>query len=326
MSAPTAHERVELLLSVLPWLANRSGATLDEICEHFGCDREILSEDLNTVYYNVEPRVGPDEMIEVDINNGFVEVRLADYFREPLQLDYSEALMLLAAGSSRLAQARDDPQLESAVMKLANAIGERATEAVAVDPGAADPEVLAVLKTAAANRQVIRIDYFTYGRDSLSTREVEPYEIRSVGGHWYLSGYCRTATALRHFRIDRVLATTVVRSVGAFDPPDEVEPPKANLTEGGKVVELRVPVQMSWLLEDAPVLAFSQLGDSIHAEVAIHGDAWLDRLLLRLGPDSQTRLKETGESMDWRRIAAAKSIISRYDRSDLSRPTGSITQ
>ncbi len=313
---PNANDRVQVLLSVLPWLAENGSATLEELGIRFDCDPEILKEDLLFVFYNLEPWTGPDAMIRVEIfDDGLVSVQLADYFSEPLQLELTEALMLLAAGKSRIDQLGDGEALASAVQKLALAIGERALDGVSVDLGSADLELMREMRTALGNRQALEIDYYTQGSDSRATRVVEPHEVRGIDGHWYLTAHCRTAEGTRHFRVDRILRATPSGPTGAYEVPETVDPPKAGLTEGGTPVEFRIPTDMLWILADVPeskVAEPDESGDRVVVTVPIHGDAWLDRLLLRLGVDSEATDLAASEDLGARRAAAAESILARY--------------
>ena len=313
---PNANERVQVLLSVFPWLAENGSATLEELGVRFDCDPEILREDLRFVFYNLEPWTGPDAMIRVEISDdGLVSVQLADYFGETLQLELTEALMLLAAGKSRIDQLGDSEALASAVQKLALAIGERALDGVSVDLGSADPELMRQMRTALGKRQALEIDYYTQGSDSFATRTVEPHEVRGIDGHWYLTAHCRTAEGSRHFRADRILRATPTGPEEAYQIPETVDPPTAGLTEGGTPVEFTIPTDMLWVLADVPkskVAESGESGDRVMVTVPIHGDAWLDRLLLRLGVDSEARDLDANEDLGARRAAAAEAILSRY--------------
>jgi predicted DNA-binding transcriptional regulator YafY len=53
--------------------------------------------------------------------------------------------------------------------------------------------------------------------DELTQRQVEPYGIVGLDGHWYLVGYCRLRQTQRMFRLDRILEVTVLDA--SFERP-----------------------------------------------------------------------------------------------------------
>ena len=177
MSRVTATDRVQRILAVLPWIVQHQGATVDEICARFGLGRKELLDDLDFVFYNVGLHpFTPDMLAEVTIDEDRVTVHLGDYFRRPLRLTHEEALTLLAAGRALSARPGTDPDgtLQRAVDKLSAALGDGAGDAVDVALGEADPEVLAAARRAVGRAPRLTIDYYSYGRDEPSTRQVDP--------------------------------------------------------------------------------------------------------------------------------------------------------
>ena len=70
------------------------------------------------------------------------------------------------------------------------------------DP-AAQPWLLAV-QHGVAQRRVLRLVYRGKGREEETCRDVEPLGVVFSGGAWYLVGWCRLRTDVRHFRTDRI--------------------------------------------------------------------------------------------------------------------------
>jgi proteasome accessory factor C len=311
MAVPSTRERVETMLALLPWLGAREGATVQEICDRFGTDPETLRDDLTSVFLNVEPEVGPDHMIDVVIDGDWVTVALADYFRRPPRLDHNEALLLLAAGTALQRDERLRDVLPGAVERLADSLGPGAVDALEVDLGPADPEVLATLEDAVAARAQVEMDYFSWGRDERSSRTVDPWALRSIDGHWYLTGWCHLRDAPRHFRVDRIHRISQLGERSAFEVPELLGDPVHPLGEGMRV-ELRVPAEDAWMLMGDPVEEWSEEADEVVVVLTAMAEAYLDRLLLRLGPHTRAVASGTGESLDARRRAVAASILRRH--------------
>ena len=318
---PRAAERVEVMLCVLPWLAATGGAPLSEVARKFGVDPGVLRKDLAKVFYTVEPDIGGGSMVEVrfdgvegesETEDPFVTVHLPGSFEDPPGLDHDEALKLLVAGSAMAGHPGAEAALVPALDKLSATLGEGARGAVQVDLGGAEPHVREVLHAAVRDRRQVRIDYFGWTTDEVSRRTVDPWAVRSIEGHWYLTGHCHEREALRHFRLDRILTVEPVGAPGAYEPPEDVDPPDAGFTAGARRVRLSIPQDAAWVVESFPVQAWEDRDDRIEVDLGVHNDTWLDRLMLRLPPEARATDADTGEDLGGHRADAARRILVRY--------------
>jgi proteasome accessory factor C len=309
----TARERMTRLLAVIPWVVEQDGAPLDEISARFDYPRKQLVDDLTQVvlFVGVHPFT-PDSMIEVDITDDRVQIRYADWFAQPLRLTPEEGARLLTAGRTVLSLGDDEQAtpLLRALAKLGMALGESADSAVDVRLGDAPEATLATLRRAVAEQTQVELDYYTYGRDQLTTRTVDPARVFSDHGNWYLHGYCHRADDERVFRVDRVRdargSTTPIthplEGGGASFSPDGDDPR----------VRLALDPRASWVVEQYPTEAVSTRDDGrIDVVMAVTAQPWLERLLLRLGPDAE--VIESGEPLPADLAAAAATrILARY--------------
>ncbi|HBX76574.1 MAG TPA: hypothetical protein DEG43_02915, partial [Acidimicrobiaceae bacterium] len=92
----TAADRVQRIVSIVPWIAARPSVPIDEVCTQFGISRADLLNDLDVVFMVGVPPYTPDELIDVLIEDDQVSVRVGRYFERPLRLKTTEALALLA--------------------------------------------------------------------------------------------------------------------------------------------------------------------------------------------------------------------------------------
>ncbi len=95
------------------------------IARRFGISVSQLDDDLALVLMIGVPPYSPGDYLEVEEDDeGGVTIRLADYFRRPLQLTPAEGLALLAAGRALLAVPGSDPlgPLATALDKLEHAL------------------------------------------------------------------------------------------------------------------------------------------------------------------------------------------------------------
>lgn len=74
---------------------------------------------------------------------------------------------------------------------------------------APDAATLEAVGDALQRRKAVRFTYRSMGRDEVGPREVEPYGLAFLSGHWYLVGRDRDAGALRQFRVSRISAVRV---------------------------------------------------------------------------------------------------------------------
>lgn len=223
MSASTP-ERLERVLALVPWLIANPGASLDEIAARFGADPAQVAADLDVLGYCGVPGYGGGDLVEVAVVGDRVTVRMADFFRRPLNLTRYEALTLLLAARSLagVPALAGSSALRRATDKLSRAMGVPA-DPFPVDLAAPGDELLGTLSAAVDQRQVVRLVYRSATEERDRERDVEPWVLVAGGGGWYLRGWCRRAGAPRDFRTDRI------RQASLSDEPAPEPPASATL-------------------------------------------------------------------------------------------------
>jgi proteasome accessory factor C len=98
--------------------------------------------------------------------------------------------------------------LLDALDKLEDTLGTRGRLAVEVGAGG---DHLERLTDAATDHERVEIDYYSFARDEMTTRVVDPWRVFHAFGAWYLAAWCHRAEDERLFRVDRVRA---VRALG----------------------------------------------------------------------------------------------------------------
>lgn len=287
--ALSAAERAKRLLAIVPWVAARGGASIDEICERFDMPRARLLADLELLWFVGTPPYSPADLIEVDIQDDQVTISYADAFGRPLRLTPEQGLALLAAGQSLGALPGADAQgpLARALEKLSVALGVQGR--VEVHLGAVPAELLATLRAGIDEGTVVEIDHYSHNRDARALRSVEPQHLFVERGAWYLTAYCHLAAAQRTFRVDRIHAA---RPTGepATARSEVATPPGTAFSAGaedGQTVVLELTAHGAWVVEDLPCEVLQRREDrSVVVALVVTGQAWLERLLLRLGPDA----------------------------------------
>lgn len=308
----SAASRLQRLLAMVPWIAAHDGPTLAEVGDRFGLTPEELAADLDVMWLVGLPPYTPDALIEVVQEGDRVWIHFADVFDAPQRLTPAQAVALLTAGASLLALpgAEREGPLASGVAKLAAVLGVEADQVLDVSLGGAGADILDPLRQAVAERRRVQISYYSYGRDELTHREVDPYVIHARDGALYLLGHCHLAQGERRFRLDRISSLSLLDVT--FDPP-EVGSDLAVFEPDGDdprvVLDLAPPA--AWVVDTYPVEHVEPGGDGHQrVTVAVAGDAWLERLLVALGPHAV--VTEAPRSLEGAGRRAADRILGRY--------------
>jgi proteasome accessory factor C len=285
---PLAGDRLRRVLALVPWVLDHPDTTLSELARRFEVGERELERDLELLPLCGLPPYTADRLIDVWVgDDGAVSIRLAEYFDRPLRLTPGEGIALLAAGRALLAVPGADEHgaLARALEKLETAVGARGGVAVEVG-GAAH---LATLQAAADAHECVELHYYSFARDVETTRVVEPERVFHAFGAWYVAAWCRLAEGERLFRIDRVLAASPTGEHFEPRPGSEVGTELGDLVyrpdPSDPRVTLRVAPEASWVVESLPQDSARALPDGGHEVVlAVSGPAFLERLLLQLGP------------------------------------------
>ena len=308
----SAAVRLQRLLAMVPWIAAHDGPTLAEVGERFGLSPAELAADLDVMWLVGLPPYTPDALIDVVQEGDRVWIHFADVFDSPQRLTPDQAVALLTAGASLLALpgADADGPLGRGVAKLAAVLGVDAAQVLDVSLGGARPEVLEVLRQAVAERRRVHLDYYSYGRDTRTERDVDPYVLHAREGSLYLLGHCHLAGDQRRFRLDRVASATLLDV--SFAPPERAddlavfEPDR----DDPRVV-LDLAPEAAWVSDAYPVEAVIERPDGgRQVTMAIAGDAWFERLMVALGPHAS--VVEGPEALATAGRRAAARILARY--------------
>ena len=310
---PQVGPRLRRVLAMVPWILAHPGVTVAELAERFEVSETELAQDLELLPMCGLPPYTADRLMDVSIVDGAVEIRLAEYFERPLRLTPAEGVGLLAAGRALLAVPGSDTAgpLATALERLEEALGARGRLAVVV--GGADE--VGRLQEAVAEHEQVEIDYFSFARDEMTTRRIDPWRVFHAFGAWYVAAWCHAAGAERLFRVDRVRA---LRATGThFDPKPRPDDDGPGLVYSPRPDDPRVTLwlapEAAWVVESHPLESVQPLRGGAHRVVlAVSEPAWLERLLLALGPAA--RVEGPPELTD---VAArsASRLSARYEES-----------
>lgn len=308
--AEPLEERFRRLLLLVPYVLRNNGATVQEVCDRFSITQGELVADLNLLFMCGLPGYGPGDLIEAYIDGDQVWIRMADYFSRPMRLTPAEGLMLHAGGQALAAVSGSDPALERAMEQLSKALTPGALERVNV--GLEAPRELAVVKEALEDRRRLHLVYQSQSKDELTERDVDPWALLLSDGRWYLVGYCHRVEDERIFRVDRM--RSVVRLEEPADVPEDFDVSQYSSvyseSDDALTVTLDIAPNASWVCDYYPLTSQEPLENGwTRIRLKAGGLAWLERLLLRLGPDAKV---VEPKSLEERLRTTAASILRRY--------------
>jgi proteasome accessory factor C len=312
VNRPLAASRLRRMLALVPWILAHPGTTIVELARRFDVSEREIEADLALLPMCGLPPYTADRLIDVWVaDDGAVSIRLAEYFDRPLRLTPSEGVALLVVGRALLAVPGSDPHgpLAHALEKLEAVLGARG--ALTIEVGAADH--LDRLTTAVTDGEQLELDYYSFARDEMTTRVVDPLRVFHTLGAWYLAGYCHRADAERLFRVDRIRAIRATGQPSATHHRDDDEdlvdlvyrPDPADPR-----VELALRPDAAWVAESLPTEEARPRADGgWDVVLAVSGPAFLERLLLRLGPAATVVAPPEAQTS---RADAAGRILARY--------------
>ncbi len=281
------------MLTLVPWLIERPGASLRETAVTFATDVATLRTELEHLDYCGLPGLGGGALFDVEITGDRVTVRMADELRYPMRPSPHEALrlLLIATTAERVAGA-DVPALRSAVHKLHAALG--------VTPGAvtvldAEPdEVVLVVRSAIAAGVRVRFSYRGRGDDVPAERIVEPWAVELSEGAWYLHGHDVGAGAGRTFRLDRSADLVATDEANIQPVPSDLESPAYQPSDDDIEVELRLDPSAWWLLDAVSADGTLPAGEdgALAVRLQTGSPEWLARLVLMAGGEAEVLLPE----------------------------------
>jgi proteasome accessory factor C len=223
LRASKASERLRRLLTLVPYAIQHPGTTTKELSERFDVDEDDLLRDLNMLFQSGLPPYGPGDLIDVLIEDGQVWITMADYFSRPVRLTRSEAVALYLQGKALLGTPGlpDASALASALTKLEQALGEEtlgelAGRVAAAEGGVPAGEHVERLMDAARDHERVEIEHYSAGRDEVRTRRIDPEEVFSAIGNWYVVAWDHLEDDERMFRVDRI--RTVTPTGERFEP------------------------------------------------------------------------------------------------------------
>lgn len=314
----TASGRLPRLLAIVSWLADAGEASVSDIAARFDMPEDDVVRELELAACCGVPPYTPDALLDIVVTEESVRAFLPKDMARPRRLTPGEGLALAASARTILAVPGADPDgaLGRALAKLDTVLGDHGQLVIDLDA----PLNLEVVRAAVAAGRQLEIEYHSASTDETTVRVVEPAAVVALDGHWYLDAYCHRALGTRRFRVDRI------GSLQLLDAPVAPMPGRGTLEDrqdafvpgpGSTTVTLRLGPEALWVADTVPILSQRPVsagdggaGDGeVEVTLAVGGMAWLERLLLQLGPHARVVAPPELEGAG---AAAAARLLRRY--------------
>ena len=312
----TAAARVQRLLAMLQFAAQHpEGVPVEELCARFRLGNADVARELDLASMIGADSTHYDDMpFEVFLEDGLVFVRLFS-FRRPMRLSPAEGLALVA--SADVLVDRGDVEaggpLARALDKLAALLGIDPGTAVDIDLDPDGGELGRVLRDAIERDRRVTFTYWTYGRDEVARRTVDPWAVFTEDGTWYLTGHAHDAGARRTFRFDRIEEVVVEQDERTHRPPAG-HTPVLDPGADAPLAVLELGPGARWIAEAHPVVdAVPVSDDRVRVTLAVSGTSWLERLLLQVGREAEVVSLDPALGPPDLARQAARRVLARYE-------------
>lgn len=286
--------RLSRILLLLPYAIQNPGTSVTELSRRFDIPKTELMNDLNLVFLCGLPGYGPGDLIDVDLQEDHLYIRMADYFAAPLRLTPAEGLALYAGGEAiaALPGMEQAGSLRTALTKLGRALGtealdDEASSAIEVRFEKSPAHHLEVIQTALSEHKRVEIEYRSASRGEMTTRSVDPWGLIAATGRWYLVGLDHLSGEERMFRIDRIKSSRLTDAEAEAPAEFDAERYKGAFVgrEGQPVLKMEIsPDAARWFEDYYPVKAAADAEDGWRrVELFSSGDRWAAGVVLSLG-------------------------------------------
>ena len=292
--ADTAAAQLHRILAVIPRFADDQDHDLEEVAALAGTNRRQIIKDFESITDRFDV---PGHLDSVQILVGDTTVSMvASHFHRPMRLTMPE-LCALELGLTMLRLERtpaDHAAIDRALARLRATITQlpmnddygNLTHASLADVGNAEHQSL--LRAAVQERHVVVIRYRAGGAAMSVERRVRPYAMVYSEHMWYVISVGDDG-ALRHYRLDRIEAVTVLDE--SFEPDTSVvkrvlEKGRAFASDTTQRMTVRYSPRIARWVAEREGATLSADG-SLTLEHPVADESWAVRHVLQYGPEAE---------------------------------------
>jgi len=246
------------VLTLLVACLDRGSISVDEAAGLLGIRADEVEAAAAALTGFGVPPFGPDDYLDVEVEDGLVFVHQDQDLGTPLRLSAVDGAMLLAClratspsftGSLGALRARTADKLRDAIAPAAVAASDERAGAIAwSDEGGLPEGLVERLHRAVLERRELTLRYYNRSRDAVQARRAWPLRVVQHTGRWYLSAWAMPEDEHRLFRLDRVLEATPTAATFELDRdlPDVRVDVLFTASDERTRVEVRFPTQSAF--------------------------------------------------------------------------------
>lgn len=206
-----SQNQVERLLDLVPYLIANQGVALEKIAADFQTDKSTVVDDLNTLWMCGLPGYTPLELIDLSFETGYVSIRNADVLSKPRKLSHLELTTIIVGLSILLESVPVSSPHFAHISKLLSRLATNSNVPVPASiRSSVDSEVRSIVEQGIKTGCNVSIAYYSFAKDSESTREIQPFNFQFIDGQEYVDSYCYESKDFRLFRLDRIQSVVIV--------------------------------------------------------------------------------------------------------------------
>jgi len=271
-SSTTPLEQTARLLDLVPFLLSHQGISLADLAKHFKVERDVIIDDLNTLWMCGLPGYTPLELIDLAFDSGYVTIRNAAPLAYVRTMSSAEivslalGLDLLRENSEKLGEDQSK-RIERLSALLRKQIGEQIT--IASSSHTAHRSVVAL---SISQRVPVQMTYYSSNSDHKSQRLVTAYDFFQENEVEYFQAYCHSSKGMRTFRVDRIVEVSLA--------DEEAEIPSGQVEKNERIRVGATVRSLDRTNAEAFRLDFAQLQVGAGVTLEAFSPEWLIRAIM----------------------------------------------
>ena len=199
------------LLDLVPFLLSHQGISISNLATHFKVEKDVITDDLNTLWMCGLPGYTPLELIDLAFDSGYVTIRNAAPLAYVRTMSSSE-IVSLALGLDLLRDSLLNLGNEqvSRIDRLSQRLRSQIGAHISIASGTQTAH-RSMIATSIARRVPVEMTYYSSTTDQETRRIVTAYDFFQENDVEYFQAYCHTSNGMRTFRVDRIVTASVAQ-------------------------------------------------------------------------------------------------------------------
>jgi proteasome accessory factor C len=199
------------LLDLVPFLLSHQGISISDLATHFKVEKDVITDDLNTLWMCGLPGYTPLELIDLAFDSGYVTIRNAAPLAYVRTMSSSE-IVSLALGLDLLRDSLLNLGNEqvSRIDRLSQRLRSQIGAHISIASGTQTAH-RSMIATSIARRVPVEMTYYSSTTDQETRRIVTAYDFFQENDVEYFQAYCHASNGMRTFRVDRIVTASVAQ-------------------------------------------------------------------------------------------------------------------